>query len=98
VGEQRRVERVAIALPVDLPAGVGRTRDMSSDGAYIVTDHRYDAGASLEFAVRFEHVAGSPLWLRCEGRVVRVERIGAEFGLAVAIRSHRLEPEDRSEP
>jgi hypothetical protein len=30
--------------------------------------------------------------------VVRVERIGAEFGLAVAIRSHRLEPEDRSEP
>ena len=96
--EQRRTERVTVVLPVNLPDGTGRTRDVSAAGVYIVTDRPHERAATLRFTLRLDHAApGAPLWLHCQGRVVRVEAVGAEVGLAVAIHSRRLEAHERPE-
>jgi PilZ domain-containing protein len=87
---------VAVELPVDLPGGTGRTRDVSTAGVYIVTDRPPQRADTLRFTLRFDHAAPeAPLWLHCEGRIVRVEPVGAEVGLAVAIHSRRLEAHER---
>jgi PilZ domain len=94
IGSRRRDRRIAVALPVELEAGTGVTRDVSATGVYFDTAVEFALGATIRFALVMEHVdPQGPLRLRCEGRVVRVERRGAErVGLGVAIASHWLEP------
>jgi hypothetical protein len=65
---------------------VGRTRDVSSGGAYFVVNADLDMGAPIEFFVTLQGGVSSvsKVRLRCLGRVTRAERVGEEGHLGVA--------------
>ena len=90
---RRLAERYPLQLRVELPDGIGRTRDVSTAGVYLVTDRWYGIGESMEFTLVFpEPPAPPPVRLRCQGTVVRVEPREAEVGLAVMMTSSAIVP------
>ncbi len=90
----RRDRRIPVTLPVEWEAGTGLTRDVSASGVFFETTAELPVGEPIQFALVMEHVdPHGPLRLRCEGRIVRVERRGSQgWGLGVAIVSQWLEP------
>ncbi len=51
-------------------------------------------GASIRLRLVLEHVFPSPLCLQCQGQIIRVERRGGKVGVAAAMNSYRLIPEE----
>ncbi len=91
--QKRETQRVSVALPVELDAGRGTTRDVSVSGVFFETGHSFLLGSPISFSLVLEHVDPiGPVRLHCQGSVVRVERRSGTVGVAVAINSHRFEP------
>jgi hypothetical protein len=67
------------------------TRDVSLTGLYLVTDERPAVGARLDLLLSLPD-AGHPFPYRlaAQGRVVRVEEVGARAGIAIAFDSASL--------
>jgi hypothetical protein len=88
----RSEERVSMHLPVNLQGGAtGITRDLSASGIYFETDIEPIQASPLAFTVEFQS-GDSGMTLRCQGQVLRVERLGARIGVAARILESRLEP------
>lgn len=91
--ERRRTRRFDLTLPirivrlrqedVDL---VGRTRDLSSHGAYFVVSGEVEPGAPIEFFVTLQGDNGSEhkVRLRCRGYVTRLDKLEASNRTGVA--------------
>jgi hypothetical protein len=95
--EKRSVRRFAFDLPTSVKFLndsacdlAGYTRDVSSRGVFMYLDAALSEGAALEFIMTLppEVTLGSPVRVRCLGRVLRVESRGREQGAAVAIESY----------
>lgn len=100
ISERRRTQRFHMALPlrivrlsqrnVDLE---GKTRDLSSHGAYFVTRASVEPGDPIEFFVTLpeEHPmqmeSGERVQLRCLGHVIRFDELGnnGRHGVAATI-------------
>ena len=86
LSERRRSQRFGLKLPLDVVrvsnrevSVVGKTRNMSSSGAYfIVRDDQVAAGSPIEFVVTLRRTdpQGEQIRLQCRGRVTRLEKVG----------------------
>ena len=92
--EQRSARRFRLDLPVvvtfptgGMPDIIARTRDVSSRGVFIYSDSNMEKGSALEFVMTLppEITLASPIRVRCEGTVVRVDQSAKHKGVAVAI-------------
>lgn len=95
--ERRVGERLQIDLPMELGNGHGngRTRDVSASGVYFETEASLTAGAPIRFSFVLDHVFPTPLRLECEGQIIRVERREGKLGVAAAMNSYRLLPQEQ---
>lgn len=90
--ERRRRRRFWGEIPLEIKQGKGKTRDFSYLGVFFETDQCLTPGEKVEFALSLEHLEpGQPVHLRCQGDVLRVERLGELLGVAVAIHSFSFE-------
>ena len=93
--DRRQAKRRAVRLLVELQHGTGRTIDISSSGVFFETDRAFTLGEPISLAVMLTDVHPMPpIRLRCEGRIVRVERRDNLIGVAVAISSSQAETAD----
>ena len=78
--ERRVGQRFAFNLPVSLrevstaAEGLGFTQDLSSRGAFLITDMPVSEGAEIELTLRMpsEITLGENMRVRCRGRILRV--------------------------
>ena len=75
---------------VELP---GRTRNLSSKGAFFVVAGAVEPGAAIEFFVTLQDDADEKqeTYLRCRGHVIRLEKMIAKDQLGVAATIDRYE-------
>jgi hypothetical protein len=94
--ERRSAQRFLISLPVETDRGPGVTRDVSTSGLYLVTEHPFlVAGQQLMVGDHLhltmdvpdpDHPKSPlPLRLSLKGRVVRIERSEADVGMGIAL-------------
>jgi hypothetical protein len=81
--ERRCAVRYQLSWPVILEDCSGMTSDISSSGVYFETDRELECGASIDFGLVLPETEDTACHLVCEGNVLRVERRGKEFGIAV---------------
>lgn len=83
---KRSAQRYQLEVPVVLDKGTGVTRDISSSGIYLKTQESFAPGDCVRFTFVLEFaISDGPLHFDCEGRVLRVEKIGDEYGVASTI-------------
>lgn len=84
--DRRKAQRSLLVLPVKLENETGRTRDMSASGVFVEMDEPVELGSAAKFSLVLAHLSsGELLRLQCAGRVVRLERRDAKWGVAVAV-------------
>ena len=92
--EKRSTRRFSLDLPISvkfLDNGrrelAGRTRDVSSRGAFMYLDTQITSGAPIEFVMTLppEIALADPIRVRCTGKILRVDKAAQEQGIAVAI-------------
>ena len=82
--ERRTARRYDLSLPVLIRVPVdksesarnGRTRDVSTRGVYFVLDQDVESGTELDITLTLpaEITRGTAVFVRAQGRVVRVDR------------------------
>jgi c-di-GMP-binding flagellar brake protein YcgR len=82
--ERRTARRYDLTLPISIRSAaervvarqVGRTRDISTRGLFFVIDKDMDAGSELDITLTLpaEITNGTDVFVRAQGKVVRVER------------------------
>ena len=91
--ERRRSQRFPLTLPLqilrvsqDEAALEGRTRNLSSKGAYFVVRGDIESGAAIEFLVTLQQglAPAGHVRLRCRGHVLRLEKLAGKNRLGVA--------------
>ncbi len=101
--EKRRAKRFPMRLPVAVKVEqppndkqVVETRDVSSSGVYFAFGGPLAVGTSLEFLLTLPEpiTKGSPVRIRCVGKVVRVEKSPAgdsgQVGVAATIERYEF--------
>ena len=88
--EKRRNWRLHTARPVILENATGITRDMSPSGVFFWTSGTYSPGESMNFAVELSS-GGDREIQRCQGLIVRIERLAHMIGVAVTISESAIE-------
>jgi len=95
--EKRRRIRYKGAFPVELKNVKGMTRDFSGSGIFFETDKSFTSGKDIDFTIVLEYVdPGQPVYLKCRGKIVRVEDRGKKLGIAVKIRSYTFKKSNAS--
>ena len=87
--DRRQLNRHQLTLPVRFEGNEGVTRDVSADGFYFETSTSVPEGVVMQFAIEFSRPFS---FVRCEGRVLRVDSDGHRNGVAVQIESFVFEP------
>jgi hypothetical protein len=83
---KRAAQRTKVAVPVALENGTGVTRDISQTGVYLKTSAAFTPGDTIRLTLELEYaVPDGPMQFQCVGRVVRVEKLGEEYGIASTI-------------
>jgi c-di-GMP-binding flagellar brake protein YcgR len=82
--ERRTARRYDLTLPISIRFAAerivsrqeGRTRDISTRGLFFVIDRDMDAGSDLDITLTLpaEITNGTDVFVRAQGKVVRVER------------------------
>jgi c-di-GMP-binding flagellar brake protein YcgR len=82
--ERRTARRYDLTLPISIRVAAerivnrkeGRTRDISTRGLFFVIDRDMDAGSDLDITLTLpaEITNGTDVFVRAQGKVVRVER------------------------
>ncbi len=100
--DKRRSRRFPMHLPVDVKSEAGQTepetvqtRDVSSNGVYFQFGAPLNIGSSVEFQLTLPEplTKGSPVRIRCIGKVVRVdqeEKEDSEIGIAATIERYEF--------
>lgn len=87
----RREQRFHSALDVFFDGGTGVSHNVSASGIYFETDTPLAPGALLTFMIDYATPEGTPLRMKCDAHIVRVEGlprgrigVGAEiYGFAI---------------
>jgi PilZ domain len=82
--ERRLTRRYDLTLPVSIRSAVeklvlrqdGKTRDISTKGLYFVVERELENGSELDLTLTLpgEITHGSDVFVRAQGKVIRVER------------------------
>ena len=90
--ELRESTRFSGTMPVMTRRGKGITRDLSSTGIFFETESSFASGQTIEFSIFLEHFdQKGPVYLKCNGSIVRVENSGQKIGVAATIDSYSIE-------
>ena len=98
--ERRRSHRYLLTLPCHVISSRrddlelrGRTRDLSSKGAFLIVNGAVEPGASIEFLVTLQEGLDreQEIHLRCRGHVIRLEKVMSEDQRGVAATIDRYE-------
>lgn len=75
---------------------LGRARDISENGIFLLTDSGIEKGADIEVILRMpaEFRSRGGRWVSCLARVVRVESEGPDREFGIAARITHCEPVD----
>jgi hypothetical protein len=101
--EKRSTRRFSLDLPIsvkfldnDRRELAGHTRDVSSRGVFMYLDTEIKAGAKMEFVMTLppEITLSDPIRVHCSGRVLRVDQLEQEQGVAVAIDTYDFVSEE----
>jgi hypothetical protein len=84
VTQNRREERLPVALPINIENTQCITRDVSASGVFFETSSTFMIGAHVDFAIEFDSPGGK-LILKCNGEIVRLEDKVGKTGVAVKI-------------
>ncbi|MGD0500978.1 MAG: PilZ domain-containing protein [Bryobacteraceae bacterium] len=86
--EQRRTRRFKLQLPLSITrsgaervAFDGLTKNISSTGVLFTAGGSSGLSGPIEYIITLNHTDRQTVNLRCMGKVVRAERIGAAGGL-----------------
>ena len=83
---KRGAQRTKVEVPVVLENGKGVTRDISTTGIFLKTTQAFQPGDQVRLTLELEYaVPDGPMQFTCVGRVVRVEKLGEEYGIATTI-------------
>jgi hypothetical protein len=88
--EKRGNQRVHAALPVFLENATGITRDVGASGTFFWTSRTYAPGESINLTIGLKTASGR-MMQRCQGAVVRTERLAHMVGVAVRIVESTIE-------
>jgi hypothetical protein len=84
--EKRETTRVPIEIPIQVGSDQGLSRDISFSGIYFTINKPFEAGENLQIVFELAHaVRDAPVHLDCQGYVLRVEKVGQEYGIAAVI-------------
>lgn len=84
--EKRSSQRIQLEVPVCIGETRAVTRDVSWSGIYFLTDRSFAEGGDLTFSLDLTYaLPGKPIRLDCQGEVIRVEKLGEQFGVAARI-------------
>ena len=89
--DRRRAPRYPVALPVEWENGTGMTCNVSTIGVLFKADEAFVVDIMIRFPLIVEHLDGAASYLCCEGKMVRVEPHGEQWGIAVEITSFWFE-------
>ncbi len=76
---------------MDLAGAAGVTRDVSASGVFFETDASYAIGSPISFALNLDTPWGKVM-VRCQGKIVRLERRNKRVGVAVQFTESALDP------
>src|SRR5262245_25185354 len=82
---RRKSRRYAMDVPVRLGDVEGQTRDVSTRGLYFVGPVELKPGAAIEMDLALPSAKPGPLSIRLRARIVRLDDLGDEKGLAAEI-------------
>jgi hypothetical protein len=86
--ERRESKRYLMEVGVRVGHEHGRTRNLSSRGVYVIAPEPLEPGRPVEMDMTLTSAsAHGPVTLHVRGHVTRVDQLGDELGLAVAIES-----------
>jgi hypothetical protein len=97
--EKRATRRFSLDLPISVKFVdsseqelAGHTRDVSSRGVYMYLETEIKADAPIEFVMTLprEVTLADPIRVRCKGKVLRVDKLNQEQGVAVAIEKYEF--------
>jgi hypothetical protein len=101
--EQRRTRRFKLQLPLAITrsgaervAVAGYTKNISSSGVLFTAEREPDVGGPIEYVITLNQDGSQSVNLRCMGKVVRSNRVGAlgddtQSGFQVAATLERYE-------
>ena len=81
--DNRLARRYPTFCTVDLEPGTGVTHNLSTTGVCFTTDKTIELGLVLRCFIIMQKVGGNSRRLRCEGRVIRVEKSAKGWKIAV---------------
>ena len=81
---QRSAERYEVELPITMEGEEGATQNLSSTGMLIESSAAPEIGARVEMTLQYL-MDGQDFALACQGEVVRVERRGDGYNIAVRL-------------
>ena len=81
---QRSAERFGLALPITMEGEECASHDISATGVLLETAAAPPLGASVSLTLQYR-AEGNDLSLDCRGKVVRVERHGENYNIAVRL-------------
>ncbi len=100
--DRRSRKRIVAELPVRVRSAAvaaevsAQTRDVSTNGVFLYTQSRLEAGCDVELILILppELTSGEKCWVCCHARVLRVEPgAGRAFGVAAQIQRIEVLPE-----
>jgi len=81
---QRSAQRFGLALPVTMEGEECASHDISATGVLLESPGPADVGAQVSLTLQYR-TGGRDMDLGCTGRVVRVERHGDNYNIAVRL-------------
>ena len=81
---QRSADRFGLALPITMEGEECACHDLSATGVLLESSQAAELGAHVELSLQYE-AEGRPFNVDCRGQVVRVERHGDNFNIAVRL-------------
>jgi hypothetical protein len=100
--EQRSSRRFALKLPVSIRYANGQakeipaeTRDVSAQGVFFYAGSKLEEGAKVEFTLTLppEITLTESIRVRCRGRVVRIDDVRPQVGIAAIIEQYDFVPD-----
>ena len=96
--DRRSAARYLLSLPVTARVPdrtepvAGMTRNISVRGVYFTTDLKLTPGSFLDLSLTLpaEYTKGTEVFIRTQGRVVRVERDAGRIGVAMVIQKYEI--------
>jgi hypothetical protein len=95
---RRRAKRYPMDVPVRLGDREGRAQDLSTRGIYFTSPPELRLGSVIEIDLTLPNgIPSGPLHLHLFARVLRLEELGDEQGVACEIESWAISDEDTPE-